>query len=41
MFSSSFWLSYQNPICIPLNPHSWYMCCWPHPPQLDPSNYTW
>jgi hypothetical protein len=37
---SSFWLSHQYPICIPLLPHSYYMA-WPsHPPSLDHSIYT-
>jgi hypothetical protein len=35
-WSLSFWLSHQNPICIPLLP----MCATSHPPWLDNSNYT-
>jgi hypothetical protein len=38
---SSFWLSHQYPICIPLLPHSCYMHRPSHPSWLDYSNYTW
>jgi hypothetical protein len=37
----SFWLSHQNPICIPLLSHAAYMPCPSHPPWLDLSNYIW
>jgi hypothetical protein len=40
-WSLSFWLSHQNPIYIPLLPHSCYMPHPSHPPWLDNSNYTW
>jgi hypothetical protein len=40
-WSLSFWLSHQNPLCIPLLPHSCYIPCPSHPPLLDHSNYTW
>jgi hypothetical protein len=37
----SLWISNQNPVCIPLLPHSCYMPCSSHPPWLDHSKYTW
>jgi hypothetical protein len=37
----SFWLAHENPICIPIRPHSCYMPCPSHPPWRDHSNYTW
>jgi hypothetical protein len=39
--SLSFWFSHQNPICILLLPHAWYMPCPSHPSWLDHSNYIW
>jgi hypothetical protein len=40
-WSLPFWLSHQYPICIPLLPHSCYMCRQSHPSWLDYFNYTW
>jgi hypothetical protein len=40
-WSLSFWLSHQNPICIPRNPHSCYMPRPSHLALFDHSNYTW
>jgi hypothetical protein len=37
----SFWLSHQNPVCIPLFPHARCMPCQSYPPGLDNSNYVW
>jgi hypothetical protein len=39
--SISSWLSYQNPICIPLRAHARYMPCPSQPPSIDHCNYTW
>jgi hypothetical protein len=39
--SLSLWLSHQQPICIPLLPHSCYMPCPSHPPSFHHSNCTW
>jgi hypothetical protein len=42
LWSLSFKLSHQYPICIPLRPLSCYMLCSSHHPWLDHSNYyTW
>jgi hypothetical protein len=36
----SFWLSHQNPVCIPIS-HAYYIT-WPsQPPWFDQSNYIW
>jgi hypothetical protein len=37
----SFWLSHQNPICIPPHCLGSYIPCPSHPPRLHHSNYTW
>jgi hypothetical protein len=39
-WSLSYRLFHQNPICIPLLPHAWYMSCPSHPPWIHHSNYT-
>jgi hypothetical protein len=40
-WSFSFWLSHQNPICIPLLPNACYIPCPSHPPWLDHCNHIW
>jgi hypothetical protein len=37
----SFWLSHQNPTCIPFLPNACHMPYLSHAPWLDHSNYTW
>jgi hypothetical protein len=39
-WSLSLWLSYQNPVFMPLRLHACYMPYQSHPPWLH-SNYTW
>jgi hypothetical protein len=36
-----FWLSHQQPIRVPILPHSCYMSRPSHPPSLNYSNNTW
>jgi hypothetical protein len=40
-WSTSFWLSHQYPISIPLLTHSCHMPRPSHPSWLHHSNYTW